>query len=168
MPDNPEHVRQHFRGEAMSIIQAELANQARMLRVVRQGLPDFLGGHCQHCVVEGNRLLIYSDSPAFAYQLRFYGPSLLSKIEEATGQRFQDVRIRNLLPAGPAQAYEKPHVFVPPSPSVGVSLRESAENSPHEEIREALLRLSRAVEEASKGKPEPATPESRQPEPPPA
>lgn len=159
MPDNPEPVSKHLRGDGLMAFRLELQKQARLLQIVRQALPEFMGEHCRHCVLEENdRLLIYTESAAFSYQLRFYGPSLIAKIAENTGLRLKDVRIRNLMPVGVEQArYNKPRVFEPPLGGVGETLRESAANSPHDEVRAALLRLSQTVEEFNRRKEAAAT-----------
>lgn len=135
----------------MAALRAELEVQGRMLQAVRRGLPDFLGSHCRHCVIKGDRLLIYVDSPAWGSQLRFQAPSLLPHLEQTTGRRFRDIQIRNLLPAAPANAAEKPRAVLP-GPGVSELLRETAESTSHEDIREALLRLSRTLDKVREGK----------------
>jgi hypothetical protein len=152
MPDQPESINKVLRRSGISDFRAELERQARLLRTVRRCLPGDLPERCRHCAVEEDRLLIYTDAPAFAYQLRFYGPQLLEKVAEATGEVFKEVQVRNLMLVGAVQSFEKPRVFTPPGLSVAQHIRETAENSPHEEIREALLRLSRTMEAANKNK----------------
>jgi hypothetical protein len=152
MADKPESAHSLLKGGVMAALRAELEVQGRMLQAVRRGLPDFLGSHCRHCVIKGDRLLIYVDSPAWGSQLRFHGPSLLLHLEQTTGRRFRDIQVRNLLPAAPTSTAEKPRAVPPPGPGVSELLRESAENAPHEDIREALLRLSRTLEKAREGK----------------
>jgi hypothetical protein len=145
MPGSPAPLKGFLDNAALASIRAQLDVQGRLLRVVRQGLPEFMGSHCRHCVLKEDCLLIYVDSPAFASQVRFYGPSLLAHIESAAGLRVRNIQVRNLLPAAPKPAEKiRP---APPSQATGEMLRTAAENSPSGEIKDALLRLSQTLEE---------------------
>jgi hypothetical protein len=144
MSDKPEPVASLLRGSAISSVTAQLDLHRQVLGAVRQALPDFLAAHCLDCVVKGERLIVYAGSPAWTSQLRFYGPQLLPRLEQATGRRFTEIQVRNLLPA--SSVPPKQSSFVPPSEGVGVLLRESAETAASEEIRKALLRLVRTLE----------------------
>jgi hypothetical protein len=155
MPRDPKPVQGLLRGAALASIMAQLDSQGRLLRAVREGLPAFLSIHCRHCIAKGDRLLIYADSPAFASQVRFYGPGLLPRIEQSIGLRFRDIQVRNLLDAAPMDAINKKPRAVPPARGVSELLRESAENAAHEEITEALLRLSRTLAKGRNGKDSP-------------
>ncbi|SMF95832.1 Protein of unknown function [Methylomagnum ishizawai] len=157
MADQPEPVRQHLRSEGLAALRTELDKQARLLQIVRQTLPESMREHCRHCLLEaGGKLLLYTESAAFAYQLRFYGPAVAAQVAEAAGlDTPPEVRVRNLTPNGAEQArYAKPKVFQPPPANVAELLRENAAATPHEDLREALLRLSRTVDELNRRGPQ--------------
>ena len=153
MPRNPEPVGKILKNEALDPFREELNSHSQLLKSVRFHLPDFLAEHCQYCVAEDDILLLYTNAPGFAYQLRFYLPSLLHKLAEETGTRYRDAQIRNMGTTGTVHAFQKPHVFAPPPCSAAEVLREGAEHAPSPELREALLRLSRTVEEVTRGAP---------------
>lgn len=142
MPGKPEPLRTLLGSSALAPLRAQMERQERLLQAVRRGLPEFLADHCRHCVAKDDRLLIYVDSAAWGSQLRFYGPSLLAHLEQSAGYRFRDVRLRSLVQTSER---ESPKRRVPAA-SAGAIVRESAENSTSDEIREALLRLSRTLE----------------------
>jgi hypothetical protein len=149
MPGNPIPLSGLLGSVGLASIHAQLEGQERLLRAVRQGLPDFLRGHCPHCVAKDDRLVLYVDSPAFASQVRFFGPSLLAHLEQATGQRFRDIQIRNLLPAAPRPGAKRP--ITPPAPGITEMLRATADNSSSGEIRDALVRLSQTLDRLRRG-----------------
>jgi hypothetical protein len=150
MPRDPEPVSKILKSEAMAPFQDELHSHSQLLKAVRTCLPPFLAEHCQYCVAEDDTLLLYTSTPGIAYQLRFYLPKLLQDLAEATGTCYRDAHIRNTATTGTVHAFQKPHVFNPPPRNAAEALRDSAEHSPDPELREALLRLSRTVEELSR------------------
>lgn len=144
MSSSPQTLRRILDSSALATIRARMDIQARLLFVVRQGLPEFLAEHCRYCVDKDDNLLIYMDSPAWGSQLRFYGPGLLNHVTQATGRRFRDLRVRSLLPTLPTEAARPP--VRPPARSLGESVRVSADHVASADLREALLRLSRTLE----------------------
>jgi hypothetical protein len=147
MTDKPKPVQALLGGTALTSIRAELEAQARLLQALRDSLPDALGEHCRHCVAKNDRLTIYVDSPAWSSQLRFYGPSLLTHLEQSVGYRFKNIQIHNLLRAQGAGIGPVKPPLVPPVRGVSEILRQNADSSPPE-IKEALLKLSRAIDSA--------------------
>ena len=145
VPGKPQPVRALLESSALASIRAELAEQARLLRTVREGVPEFLSAHCLYAIAKGDRLLIYVDSPAWGSQLRFYGPSLLERLERTTGYGFKELQVRNLLSAVGSPARRSEPRLAPPQAALGELLRRSAETAPGE-LKEALKRLCRAVE----------------------
>ncbi|MGZ8217163.1 DciA family protein [Methylomagnum sp.] len=148
MAVKPEPARRFIKGDILASLGSQLAEQNRLLQAVQACLPEFLASHCRHCVPKGERLLIYADTPAFASQLRFYGPSLLARLEEITGRRFREFQVRNLLSVMAPPKSKPPPALQPPTSRAVKTLRDGAANSP-DEIGEALLRLSRTLLKAS-------------------
>jgi hypothetical protein len=144
MSGHPEPLKGFLDNSALAALRAQLDLQGQVLRAVRQGLPEFMASHCRHCVLKEERLVIYVDSPAFASQVRFYGPTLRLHLETALGRRIGDIQVRNLLPAAPSPT--EAVRFALPSRGTGAIVRAAAENSEPGELRDALLRLSRTLE----------------------
>lgn len=148
MPDNPETVAHLLRGAGLAALRTEAERQGRLLFEVRKLLPDDLTAHCLHCLPKGERLIIYADSPAWGFQLRFHASFLLTQLAETAGYRFRDVQVRNLMSVQ-KPAHQTTEV-VPPSVAVGELLKRSAETTSSSEIKAALLRLSHTVEKANR------------------
>ncbi len=75
-----------------------LLAQARLheelLYKIRKVLPEPLGAHCLYCVLSLRRLILYTDSAAWAYRLRFYQAEIL----KATKLPLQSLKIRVFIP----------------------------------------------------------------------
>lgn len=147
MAAKPEPASRFIKGDILGSFSAQLAEQSRLLRAVQAELPTFLAPHCRHCVLKGERLLIYADTPAFASQLRFYGPSLLIRLEQTTGNPIKEFQVRNLLSVIAVPKGKPPSPVVLPTSRTTKKIRESGANRP-DEIGEALLRLSQTIEQA--------------------
>jgi hypothetical protein len=150
MAAKPEPARRFVKGDVLSPLSAQLAEQQRLLQAVRSNLPEFLAPHCRHCVPRGERLLIYADTPAFASHLRFYGPNLLMRLEQATGQRFRECQVRNLFSVIAEAKGKPPSPIHRPAPKVVNAIRDDAINR-QDEVGEALLRLCRALDQVGPG-----------------
>lgn len=50
---------------------------SRVLLLVKKSLPPQLRDHCLACVVANNKLIVYTDSPVWASQLRFHQDSII-------------------------------------------------------------------------------------------
>lgn len=73
---------------------ARLRLHAAVLREVKGCLPPHLAEHCRDCVVAANqRLIVYADSPAWSFQLRYFAPKTLERMA-AAGRAFRTLEFR--------------------------------------------------------------------------
>jgi hypothetical protein len=121
-----------------------------LLRRVKEALPELLAKHCQYCVVkEDGGLIIFSDSQAFASQLRFYAPIVLAKLNADRETPFKQISARNLNPEPPAKVIEP---MKPASREVIEIVKASSKSAPNDELAKALARLATTMENYAKGK----------------
>jgi len=144
MTHQPEAVAGLFQGAAIQAIRTRIAKHRRVLGAAKRALPGFLADHCVDCVVKPEQLILYVDSPAWASQIRFYALHLLTRLEQSTGHRFNDLQIRNALPTGTKPLGKPASVSAPAF--VAELLKSSASSTTSREIKEALLRLSETVQ----------------------
>lgn len=78
-----------------AFLRESMEKQKKLLRIVRQGLPEPIRRHCCHCVSEGDTLVVFLDSQAFLSQMRFFVPSLLRWLTE-NGLAFKEIQSRIL------------------------------------------------------------------------
>lgn len=124
-------------------IRIQIQKHRQMLDLVKRALPGFLAVHCVDCVIKPDRLILYVDSAAWASQIRFYAPQLLSKLEQSTGFRPKDLQIRNFV-ASIGENFGRPRI-VPPPVFIAELLKNSALSASSGEIKDSLLRLSATV-----------------------
>ncbi|MGZ8094828.1 MAG: DciA family protein [Methylosarcina sp.] len=65
-----------------------------MLQLIREVLPDPLAQHVLHCVKNDKKLLVYTDSAAWASQLRFYKSPILTVLAATNGQAAENLQVR--------------------------------------------------------------------------
>lgn len=66
-----------FANQWINPLRKQLRLQESVLSDIRQVLPDALTEHVTYCVINGKRLLLYTDNAIWASQLRFYSPVIL-------------------------------------------------------------------------------------------
>ena len=69
-----------FQNQAINQFESQIEQQKTLLQTIRNTLPESLAKHVQHSLLNGNKLLIFTDSAAWAAQLRFYEKALLASI----------------------------------------------------------------------------------------
>lgn len=83
-----------FKGRSLAMCLEKIAEQNQFLRIVRTALPESIAEHANHCVISGARLLIYTDSAAWASQIRFFHQAILNKLQESGQQKIVQVQIK--------------------------------------------------------------------------
>lgn len=146
MSRDPTPVNSLLERQDFAAMRAQLEFQSRLLQAARLALPENLRSHCVHCVARDDSLILYADSPAWACQLRYYGPHLRLAVEAASGCSYREIRVRNLLPTITGQV-PRPRP-TPPSAATVEHVRNCAESTTIPEIREAWKRLEQTLENA--------------------
>ena len=81
-------------GSQLGHLNRMLKQQRKLLEEVRKILPDPLGEHCLHARIDGTRLVLHTDSPAWNTGLRFHAPHIIAGLKSrAPGLKKVDVRI---------------------------------------------------------------------------
>lgn len=119
---------------------SQLEHQRKILDRVRGILPDPLAQHVFHCVKNEKKLLIYTDSAAWASQIRFYKDAILTAFAAMNGPTVEDLQIRIFRDVCDphTKSVEKPNI---PSPENILLIRNQSENAADEELKQALQKL---------------------------
>ena len=112
---------------------------AALLGAVRRRLPAFLAAHCLACINSGGLLVVFTDSPVWATQLRFALPGLLGELRAEFDSSLRQVQVRVRCHHDPAQASRPAPV---PNPSIIRQVHAAAVCCTSPELRAALLRLT--------------------------
>ena len=128
-------------GGQLNTIQQRAAGIDRLAHQVRACIPSSLRPHCTGVSLQGDCLVIFTDSPAWSARLRYLAPELLQELGQP-GNSLRNVRIRVLPPAAvetPAAAPRKAHM----SQAGAETLERTARSIGDAPLSAAFLRLSR-------------------------
>jgi hypothetical protein len=131
-----------FESGQLKFCMALIAEQQRLLTLVKSVLPAELAAHALHCVVSGQRLLIYTEAASWASQIRFFHQVILNKLL-ASGQR----NLSNLqVKVSPPAASSEPRKLkrLPSAETVRETFAQFDEES-HDDLNAALSRLGKTL-----------------------
>ncbi len=132
----PNHSIHHF--------DSRIKQQKTLLQTIRAALPETLANHVQHSLLTGKKLLIYTDSAAWAAQLRFYEKTLLASIEPVSNNNDTIVQIKLAIePVGPSRTHEDTAII--PAPEKLEAIRNFCLAVPDNELTIALLKLTETL-----------------------
>ncbi len=145
-PDSPQQL---LKTPAFQEILRRVAIHSELLKKIKEGLPIALAGHCLDCVAhEDGEVVIFSDSQAFASQLRFYAPVILAKLNaNHRSPFFRRVSVKNLHTTAQDSAVR---LMRAPSPETIGIVKESGKAAYCDELGRALARLGTAMEHYAK------------------
>ncbi|MGZ5049439.1 MAG: DciA family protein [Methylobacter sp.] len=73
-----------FSSRSIAVLCSKIEQQKQSLECIRAILPEEIAKHALHCVIKDKKLLIYTDTAAWASQLRFYNRAILAAIAPIT------------------------------------------------------------------------------------
>ncbi|HEY8158875.1 MAG TPA: DciA family protein [Methylobacter sp.] len=140
---------------------SQIEQQKQVLQRIHEVLPIAIAEHALHCVVNGRKLLIYTDTAAWASQLRFYNRAILAAIAPVTRESvsIMQIKVRAETPStGRRQEAEdddlqtrplgkKPNI---PSPEKIAFIHSHSLTVSDEQLKTALLKLSATLAKLSK------------------
>ena len=96
MPSKPPSFKRSlsFPNRTMAYLYSQIEQQQRILQRIQAVLPDALAKQARHCLIKDKKLLIYTDSAAWASQLRFYNAAILAAIAPLTSSPIDKVHIK--------------------------------------------------------------------------
>jgi hypothetical protein len=134
-----------FPNRSMDQLVVQIKQQKQILQTLRAVLPETLAQQLHHCLINGNKLLIYTSSAAWASQLRFYDKALLAAIAPLTNQSVIIVQTKLVIDQiGPNQADREPAMV--PALEKLEAIRDFCRAGPDNELTAALLKLTKTLE----------------------
>lgn len=73
-----------FPNRTITHFYSQIEQQKMALQRIHEVLPATIAKHALHCVINGKKLLVYTDTAAWASQLRFYNSAILAAIAPIT------------------------------------------------------------------------------------
>lgn len=135
---------------SLSVLARRVELHRKVLNLIRAELPEHIAQRCADCSAhEDGRLVLFAESPSWAFQLRFHAPAILAALNEK-GYRYREIRVRNL----PLRivAYESPSAERPLCGQAVVdAVKACAASCASEELSKALSRLGATLAGARDG-----------------
>lgn len=137
-----------FQNRTMAFFYSQIEQQQRILQRIQAVLPEVLAKQVRHCLIRDKKLLIYTDSAAWASQLRFYKSTILASTVTLTRAPVEILQIKVIarqtgLVLGPERKAKIPSIE-----KIEVIRNHSLTVSDNQ-LRFALLRLSTTLERLS-------------------
>lgn len=134
-----------FENRALSRIYSEIKQQEAVLEIIKAILCPALARHIVHCVINKQKLSIYTDSASWASQLRFYNKNFSEALKTAGFSAIQSVEIKILL--NPESGYSKKiHNVTIPTTQTIAQLRQQSLLCADSHLRQSLNKLSATLE----------------------
>ena len=127
---------------------SQIEQQQRILQRIQAVLPEVLAKQARHCLIRDKKLLVYTNSAAWASQLRFYKSSILGAIEPLTRTPVEIMQIKIIgEQAGPIPGPKrKPRL---PSLEKIEIIRNDSLTVSDNQLRLSLLKLSTTLQKLS-------------------
>lgn len=119
----------------------QIEQQKLVLERVRTVLPAALAIHILHCVINDKKLLIYTDTAAWASQLRFYNSAILATIAPVTTESISIMQIKVIADVASTQVQPSRKPLIPSAEKIAI-IRNQSLTVPDEQLKLALLKLS--------------------------
>ncbi|MGZ8158178.1 MAG: DciA family protein [Methylobacter sp.] len=136
-----------FPNRTIAHFYSQIEQQKQVLQRIHEVLPATIAIHVLHCVVNGKKLLVYTDTAAWASQLRFYNSAILAAIAPVTRESVSIMQIKigvEALRATPP--HRKPNI---PSAEQIELIHNHSLTVADEQLKTALLKLSATLEKLS-------------------
>lgn len=131
-----------FDNRQLAICLNKIAEQKRLLTIVKSALPEAIAAGIQHCVLNQANLLLYTNAGAWASQIRFFHEPILTKLSEAGHKNIINLQVKILLPEMPPNPSTGKHW---PSPIVINNLVQNQVNNDKDVLQQSLKRLSNTL-----------------------
>lgn len=118
----------------------QIEQQKQCLQMVRRALPPSLAQHALHCVIDGGKLILYTDSAAWASQLRFHKTAILASLSARSGPPVGALQIRILTERAGLSETNELKANIPSAENIEM-IRQQSDYFPDNELKQALQRL---------------------------
>ena len=132
----------------MAYFYSQIEQQQRILQRIQAVLPDALAKQARHCLLKDKKLLVYTDSAAWASQLRFYNSAILAAIAPLTATPVQSLQIRIIAGQTGLVAGSKRKANIPSVEKIEL-IRNHSLTVEDQQLSSALLKLSATLKRLS-------------------
>jgi len=137
-----------FPNNALAYVYSQIELQRKLLQPVRRALPTILSEHVLHCIIKKKELIVFTDTAAWASQLRFYHDTMLTSIAPITRESINLLQIR-VMPILPGIESRQASAPIIPSAEKIMLIRSTGMMASDEHLKQALIKLSTTLQRLS-------------------
>lgn len=137
-----------FPNRTIAHLYSQIEQQKQILRRIHDVLPATIAQHVMHCVVNGKKLLVYTDTAAWASQLRFYNSAILTAIAPVTRESVSIMQIKVRVETRQAESLPGRTPVIPSAEKIEL-IRNHGLSVSDQQLKLALLRLSATLAKLS-------------------
>ena len=137
-----------FQNRTIAYFYSQIEQQKRVLLRIQAVLPDALAKQARHCLIKDKKLLIYTDSAAWASQLRFYNGAILAAIAPLTRTSIEIMQVRIIAERTGLILRSVRKANIPSGEKIAI-IRNDSLSIRDDKLKLALLRLSATLERLS-------------------
>jgi Dna[CI] antecedent, DciA len=123
---------------------AIIAEQKKIMAVVKTALPPEIAENVQHCMCSGNRVLVYVASANWASQIRFYSVDIVNKIMAAGQQNIVGIQVR--ITPQHEQEYMRRTASLPSVEIINLLAQQNQGIENGDVLKSAMSRLAKTLE----------------------
>lgn len=132
---------QSFHNRMLDVFHVRLDQQQSLLQHIRSELPPALASHVLHCVVNEGKLVLYTDSAAWASQLRFLKQEILQATRNAQKTPLDKMQVRILADQVNPSPRTSKRAKIPSREKIAM-MKSQANDIRDSQLQQALQRLS--------------------------
>ena len=137
-----------FQNRTLAYFYSQIEQQKRVLERIRMFLPESLAKQVRCCLIKEKKLLIYTDSAAWASQLRFYSSAILAAIAPLTRTSIELMQVKIIAEQSGLALRPLRKANIPSEEKIAL-IRNNGLTSTDDQLKLALLRLSATLERLS-------------------
>lgn len=132
-----------FNGKLIKYYVNQARVQQSLLSIIKSTLPPHLKDHVSHGIVSNNKVILYTNSPAWSSQLRFYHQPILNKVRTIKKIDVLSLQIKIMLPKNKTKLENT--LLIPSKENIN-NLFNLAHNMSDSQLKSALLKLGNTLE----------------------
>ena len=139
-----------FQNRTMTYFYSQIEQQQQVLQRIQAVIPEALAKQVRHCLIREKKLLVYTDSAAWASQLRFYNSVILTAVKPLSRSPVEIMQIKIIAGQTGLISGSKRKAKIPSVEKIEL-IRNDSLNVSDNQLKLALLKLSSTLERLSSG-----------------
>lgn len=139
-PCHPCHNMSEIGNNTLLSLYDKVNKQKKLTNLIQSLLPEQIKHFALHCLIKNDHLIIFTDSPAKASQLRFKSSKLIEKLLETSNLSVKSIQIKTLLPLN-NQIPNNRSLPNTPKPETIEEIRKNLDAYQDLELRTAMTKL---------------------------